>query len=558
MEHELGRVDAPGRRARDDARRRQRPARSAAARADRARDRADLQDGRRARPRARGGRPHRRDRSATGSVAIPAVCACTSTTRDGMKPGAKYYEWELRGVPLRMELGPRDIDDEPGACSCVATRARSGRSRSTRSARTSRDAARAHAGRHARRGARPPRGEQRARAHHATTRFKRADGGRGRLRLRRLVRRARSARRRSRRRRRRRFACLPDEEFRSAEAPTTLPQVRQARRPSRRCGPRRTDRPGFSARRRRARTARACRSSASPTRRRHAGVRLQRGDDARPVRRARSRCSRRCRIAFTTRSRRTRIAACSSCCASSARASTSCRAASCIARCAPASRRDDIIFGGVGKTERELARGARRRRAARSTPRARREVRLLDRLAGELGVTAPRRAARESGGHASTRRTDYIKTGEQGRTSSAFRTTTSLRRRASWRAALPNIELVGLDMHIGSQLFAHRSVSRRHRAAASISRRDAQRRHRRRSSISTSAAGSAFAYDDEQPPDLDALRRRSCCRRSQTTGLAADHGARPLHRRQRGRAARRACCIASTAAARTTSSPTPG
>jgi prolyl-tRNA synthetase len=30
--------------------------------------------------------------------------------RDGMKPGAKYYEWELRGVPVRMELGPRDLD----------------------------------------------------------------------------------------------------------------------------------------------------------------------------------------------------------------------------------------------------------------------------------------------------------------------------------------------------------------------------------------------------------------------------------------------------------------
>src|SRR5215212_9581022 len=29
--------------------------------------------------------------------------------RDSMKPGAKYYEWELRGVPLRMELGPRDL-----------------------------------------------------------------------------------------------------------------------------------------------------------------------------------------------------------------------------------------------------------------------------------------------------------------------------------------------------------------------------------------------------------------------------------------------------------------
>jgi len=29
--------------------------------------------------------------------------------RDGMTPGAKYYEWETRGVPLRLELGPRDL-----------------------------------------------------------------------------------------------------------------------------------------------------------------------------------------------------------------------------------------------------------------------------------------------------------------------------------------------------------------------------------------------------------------------------------------------------------------
>jgi prolyl-tRNA synthetase len=29
--------------------------------------------------------------------------------REGIKPGAKYYEWELRGVPLRIELGPRDL-----------------------------------------------------------------------------------------------------------------------------------------------------------------------------------------------------------------------------------------------------------------------------------------------------------------------------------------------------------------------------------------------------------------------------------------------------------------
>jgi len=29
--------------------------------------------------------------------------------RDSMKPGAKYFEWEAKGVPLRLEIGPRDI-----------------------------------------------------------------------------------------------------------------------------------------------------------------------------------------------------------------------------------------------------------------------------------------------------------------------------------------------------------------------------------------------------------------------------------------------------------------
>ncbi len=30
-------------------------------------------------------------------------------TRDNMSPGAKYYEWELKGVPLRIEIGPKDV-----------------------------------------------------------------------------------------------------------------------------------------------------------------------------------------------------------------------------------------------------------------------------------------------------------------------------------------------------------------------------------------------------------------------------------------------------------------
>jgi len=32
--------------------------------------------------------------------------------RQGIKPGAKYYEWELRGVPLRLELGPKDLEKQ--------------------------------------------------------------------------------------------------------------------------------------------------------------------------------------------------------------------------------------------------------------------------------------------------------------------------------------------------------------------------------------------------------------------------------------------------------------
>jgi prolyl-tRNA synthetase len=38
--------------------------------------------------------------------------------REGMKPGAKYYEWEMRGVPVRLEFGPRDLD----ANQCVLVR----------------------------------------------------------------------------------------------------------------------------------------------------------------------------------------------------------------------------------------------------------------------------------------------------------------------------------------------------------------------------------------------------------------------------------------------------
>ena len=39
--------------------------------------------------------------------------------RDGIMPGAKYYEWEGKGVPIRIEVGPKDM--EKGSL-CVARR----------------------------------------------------------------------------------------------------------------------------------------------------------------------------------------------------------------------------------------------------------------------------------------------------------------------------------------------------------------------------------------------------------------------------------------------------
>ena len=35
--------------------------------------------------------------------------------REGLKPGVKYYHWERRGVPLRVEVGPRDLDKQQAA-----------------------------------------------------------------------------------------------------------------------------------------------------------------------------------------------------------------------------------------------------------------------------------------------------------------------------------------------------------------------------------------------------------------------------------------------------------
>ena len=41
---------------------------------------------------------------------VDAGVATVFDTSPHMRPGAKFYHWERKGVPLRLELGPRDID----------------------------------------------------------------------------------------------------------------------------------------------------------------------------------------------------------------------------------------------------------------------------------------------------------------------------------------------------------------------------------------------------------------------------------------------------------------
>jgi prolyl-tRNA synthetase len=47
---------------------------------------------------------HLRDRLAKAGIAV------TLDARDNLSPGFKFNEWELAGVPLRLELGPKDLD----------------------------------------------------------------------------------------------------------------------------------------------------------------------------------------------------------------------------------------------------------------------------------------------------------------------------------------------------------------------------------------------------------------------------------------------------------------
>jgi diaminopimelate decarboxylase len=112
-------------------------------------------------------------------------------------------------------------------------------------------------------------------------------------------------------------------------------------------------------------------------------------------------------------------------------------------------RGEDIVFGGVGKTEHEL-REALIAGVSLVNAESEAEVRALDRIAREEGTVARvgLRVNPEVTVDSSHR---YIKTGERGaKFGIPFDEVLGVARLA---AALPNVQLLGLDMHIGSQLF---------------------------------------------------------------------------------------------------------
>ena len=157
----------------------------------------------------------------------------------------------------------------------------------------------------------------------------------------------------------------------------------------------------------------------------------------------------------------------------------------------------DIIFGGVGKTDDELRAGLENRIALLNVESVA-EIRRLDQIASELKVRAPiglrvnpeltLRAAHE-----------YIKTGEKGH---KFGIPYDEALPAAQLAAqLPNVDLLGLDMHLGSQL----SRIEPYRAGT-------ERLMTLYKSISAAGiasikyldigGGLGVRYDTEEPPDL--------------------------------------------------------
>ncbi|HEY4302995.1 MAG TPA: diaminopimelate decarboxylase [Gemmatimonadaceae bacterium] len=159
---------------------------------------------------------------------------------------------------------------------------------------------------------------------------------------------------------------------------------------------------------------------------------------------------------------------------------------------------EDIIFGGVGKTERELAE-ALDANVLLLNAESEAEVRLIDRLAGERGVKG-RVSLRVNPEITIETPHDYIKTGGKG---AKFGIPyDDVVRAAELTASLPNVELVGLDMHIGSQLSRIDPYREGTERLASIFT-ELKKRGITTLKYLDIGGGLGVRYDTEQPPDLD-------------------------------------------------------
>jgi diaminopimelate decarboxylase len=157
----------------------------------------------------------------------------------------------------------------------------------------------------------------------------------------------------------------------------------------------------------------------------------------------------------------------------------------------------DIIFGGVGKTEREIAE-ALDADILLLNAESEGEVRLIDRLAAERGVVA-RVSLRVNPEITLDAPHDYIKTGGRGhKFGIPYDDVVHV---AEIAAGLLNVKLVGLDMHLGSQLSRidpyHEGTERLASIVAELARRG----------INTLeyldiGGGLGVRYDTEEPPDL--------------------------------------------------------
>jgi diaminopimelate decarboxylase len=157
----------------------------------------------------------------------------------------------------------------------------------------------------------------------------------------------------------------------------------------------------------------------------------------------------------------------------------------------------DIIFGGVGKTERELAE-ALEAGILLINAESEAEVRILDRLARERGMTACV-SLRVNPEITLDAPHDYIKTGGRGHKFGIPHD--EVVHVAEVAAGLANVKLCGLDMHLGSQLSRIDPYREGTERLASIFA-ELTRRGIDTLEYLDIGGGLGVRYDTEQPPDL--------------------------------------------------------